>query len=148
MQWLEGAWWRKRQPACEDGGRLCSDNSSGRGGDFCFRTGVIKGRELLKLIPALTACTSRRMNSEGGSCFADFAARERKRKAKPGKPRTGGAAACSKPQNPALCAPEGDGPCACGRTLCSLMRIDGKNKWKNIKFQLTSGNRSNIIKIK
>ena len=21
MQWLEGMWWRKRRPACEDGGR-------------------------------------------------------------------------------------------------------------------------------
>ena len=49
----------------EDGGRLCSDNSSGRGGDFCFRTGVIKGRELLKLIPALTTSAIKRTSLEG-----------------------------------------------------------------------------------
>ena len=134
MQWLEGrggasGGWRYAYSRA-----LCSDNSGGRGGDFCFRTGVIKGREPLKLIPALTACTSRRMNSEGGSCFADFAARERKRKAKPGKPRTGGAAACSKPQNPALCAQEGDGPCAYGRTLCSLVRTGGKEQMEKCEI--------------
>ena len=62
-------------------------------------------------------------------------------------PRAAGAAhaACS---NPALCVHSEVVGRACGRTLCSLMRIDGKNKWKNVKFQLTFGNTLNIIKIR
>ena len=62
-------------------------------------------------------------------------------------PRAAGAAhaVCS---NPALCVHSEVVGRACGRTLCSLMRIDGKNKWKNIKFQLTFGNTLNIIKIR
>ena len=29
MQWLEGVWWRKRRPACEDGGRYAAVVSAG-----------------------------------------------------------------------------------------------------------------------
>ena len=47
--------------------------------------GVIKGRLPLKLIPALTACTSKRMKTQRFSYFAGFAARELMREAKPVK---------------------------------------------------------------
>ena len=47
--------------------------------------GVVKGRLPLKLIPALTACTSERMKTFRFSCFAGFAARELMREAKPVK---------------------------------------------------------------
>ena len=47
--------------------------------------GVVKGRLPIKLIPALTACTSKRMKAQRFSYFAGFAARERMREAKPEK---------------------------------------------------------------
>ena len=52
--------------------------------------GVVKGRLPLKLIPALTACTSERMKTFRFSYLAGFAAREREREAKPVKTRKSG----------------------------------------------------------
>ena len=52
--------------------------------------GVVKGRLPLKLIPALTACTSERMKTFRFSYFAGFAARELMREAKPVKTRKSG----------------------------------------------------------
>ena len=51
---------------------------------------VVKGRLPLKLIPALTACTSERMKTFRFSYFAGFAARELMREAKPVKTRKSG----------------------------------------------------------
>ena len=39
MQWLAGAWWRKRRLMGEHGGALCSDNSGGRNGASAGRWG-------------------------------------------------------------------------------------------------------------
>ena len=50
-------------------------------------SGVVKGRMPLKLIPALTACTSERMKTFRFSYFAGLAARELMRQAKPVKTR-------------------------------------------------------------
>lgn len=133
MQWLEGRGGASASRRVRMAGGYAAIIPAGTVAIFASAQGVLRGKTL-KLLLALTACTSRRMNSEGGSCFADFAARERKRKAKPGKPRTGGAAACSKPQNPALCAQEGDGPCAYGRTLCSLVRTGGKEQMEKCEI--------------
>ena len=46
---------------------------------------VVKGPQSLKFIPALTTCASERMKTQRFSYFADFAARERMREAKPVK---------------------------------------------------------------
>ena len=51
---------------------------------------VVKGRLPLKLIPALTACTSERMKTFRFSYLAGFAARELIREAKPVKTRKSG----------------------------------------------------------
>ena len=53
-------------------------------------SGVVKGRMPLKLIPALTACTSERMKTFRFSYLAGFAARELMREAKPVKARKSG----------------------------------------------------------
>ena len=53
-------------------------------------SGVVKGRLPLKLIPALTACTSERMKTFRFSYLAGFAARELMREAKPVKTRKSG----------------------------------------------------------
>ena len=47
--------------------------------------GVDKGPQPLMFNPALTTCASERMNTQRFSYFADFAARERMREAKPVK---------------------------------------------------------------
>lgn len=55
----------------------------------------MKGHKTLKLIPALRACTSKRMNPEGSFCLAGLLTPGAKQEAKFGKPRTAdGKAAC------------------------------------------------------
>ena len=52
----------------------------------CRKTpGLIRGRKPLIFNPALTTCASERMKTQRFSYFADFAARERMREAKPVK---------------------------------------------------------------
>ena len=76
-----------RQPADEHSGCCAAVVPVGVEALFRFRAGGVKGCKTLKLFPALRACTSKRMNPEGVLALRVYA-RERKRKAKPGKPRT------------------------------------------------------------
>ena len=52
---------------------------------FLINPGVDKGPQPLMFNPALTTCASERMKTQRFSYFADFAARERMREAKPVK---------------------------------------------------------------
>ena len=74
--------------------RGVSGNNSGAVALFASAQ-EMKGHKTLKLIPALRACTSKRMNPEGSFCLAGLLTPGAKQEAKFGKPRTAdGKAAC------------------------------------------------------
>ena len=76
-----------RQPADEHSGCCAAVVPVGEEVFFVSAQALLRNASPLKLFPALRACTSKRMNPEGVLALR-VCARERKRKAKFGKPRT------------------------------------------------------------
>ena len=65
---------------------IINNRQSGEGRiSLPINPGVVKGPQPLMFNPALTTCASERMKTQRFSYFADFAARERMREAKPVK---------------------------------------------------------------